>query len=34
MYEIARLHDQDKKVQNLDAVTVRARIKSDKGKTG
>ncbi len=30
--EIARLQDQDKKIQNLEAVTVRRRIKSDKEK--
>ncbi len=30
--EIARIHSQDKKVQNLAAVTVRRRIKSDKEK--
>ncbi|HET7003133.1 MAG TPA: hypothetical protein VFI33_17535 [Puia sp.] len=30
--EIARIHSQDKKVQNLAAVTVRRRVKSDKEK--
>ncbi len=30
--EIARLNGQDKKIQNLEAVTVRGRIKSDKEK--
>ena len=30
--EIARLHEQDKKVQNLAAVTVIRRVKSDKEK--
>ncbi len=30
--EIARLQDQDKKIQNLEVVTVRRRIKSDKEK--